>query len=170
MVREDVPELVFLPREGAGEAGDGFDLKRDTGGELGKAFGVGFVIDEAFAYGGPLDDGSVFVFPEHAVADAAANGERAEDFEMEEGFFEGPDGVAGVDIGTDVAFAGGFDEGFEFVRLHVARVVFDGDLDAFAFGFGLAGFDGFDDCFDVLLNAAVAAAVLLIAEVAACNG
>ena len=34
-------------------------------------------------------------------------------------------------------------------------VIFDGDLDAFAFGFGLAGFDGFDDGFDVLLDAAV---------------
>ena len=170
VVGEDVPELVFLPGEGAGEAGDGFDLEGDAGGELGEAFGVGFVVDEAFADGGPLDDGAVFVFPEHAVADAAADGEGAEGFEMEHGFFEGPDGVAGVDVGADVAFAGGFDEGFEFVGLHVAGVIFDGDLDAFAFGFGLAGFDGFDDFLDVLLDASIGAAVFLIAEVAACDG
>ena len=170
VVGEDVPEFVFLPGEGAGEAGDGLDLEGDAGGELGEAFGVGFEIDEAFADGGPLDDGAVFVFPEHAVADAAADGQGAEGFEMEEGFFEGPDGVAGIDVGTDVAFAGGFDEGFEFVGLHVAGVIFDGDLDAFAFGFGLAGFDGFNHRFDVLLDAAIAAAILLIAQVAACDG
>ena len=28
---EDVPEFAFFPREGAGEAGDGFDLEGDTG-------------------------------------------------------------------------------------------------------------------------------------------
>ena len=170
VVGEDVPELVFLPREGPCEAGDGLDLEGDAGGELGKAFGVGFVVDETFTDGGPLDDGAVFVFPEHAVADAAADGEGAEGFEVEHGLFERPDGVAGIDVGADVAFAGGFDEGFEFVGLHVAGVIFDGDLDAFAFGLGLAGFDGFDDFFDVLLDAAITAAVFLIAKVAACDG
>jgi hypothetical protein len=52
---------------------------------------------------------------------------------MSERFFHGPDGIAGVDIGTDVAFSSGLDQGHKLVALHVASVVLDGDFDAFSF-------------------------------------
>ena len=56
------------------------------------------------------------------------------------------------------------------MRLHVARVILDGDLDALSFSQRLVGLDRFDRVFDVFFDATVGATVFLIAEVTAGDG
>ena len=165
-----LPEVWFEVGGGAGEAADDFEDEGGVGGEFGEAAGVGFGVHDAVAHGGPLDLAAVVVFPDHAVADAAADCDWAEDFEVLHGVFEGPCGVAAVDGAAGEVAAGLVDEGEEFPCLHIAGVVFDGDFDACVGGGGLDGFEGFDGVFDACEDAAFAAAVFCEALVASGDG
>ena len=73
-------------------------------------------------------------------------------------------------VAPDEVLARRFDQTHEFPGLHVARVVFDGDLHVGIFRFTLDGLEQLDHRVDVTIDASVALAVAPVAEVAARHG
>ena len=139
-------------------------MNGDLRAKLGEALEIGFEVDVSFAHGGPLHLGSGFGFPDHGIAQAGAGGVGRENLEVSKGIFEGPGGIAGVDVGADIIRSGGLDEGDEFPGLHVAGMIFDGDLDARVQGLAAAGAADFDRVRDARFDAALGVAILAAAE------
>ncbi len=164
------PELGLFVGELLGEPGDGLDEHGNVWAKLGPASEVFFPIHESFTGGGPCDFGTVVGLPDHVVAQAGAEDVFAEVFEDVQGVFEGPCGVAGIDVGADEIGACGFDEFGEFPGVEVTGVVLDGDLDVGFDGVGFAGFEDFDGVGDASADTAGRFAVFSCAEDDAVDG
>ena len=121
-------------------------------------------VQAALAHRGPLHGDAVGGLPDHVVAEAGGEDVGRERFEAGERVFERPRGVAGVEVHAHVILAGGLDELLQLPRLHVAGVVFDGDFDARVHRAAALGLEHLHRVGDARLDAALGAAVLLVAE------
>ena len=108
--------------------------------------------------------------PDHVVTEAGAEDVFADVLENVHGIFEGPSGVARVDVGADEVGSSGFDEFGEFPRVEVTGVVFDGDFDAGFEGVGFASFEDFDGVSDSGADSAGCFSVFAGAEDDAVDG
>ncbi len=109
------------------------------------------------------------VIPNHGVADPRAQDVRGQGFQTGQRIFHRPGGVAGIERRADVFLAGGFDQGHQFPRLHVARVVFDRDLYPGVHRLAAAGLADFNGVGHARLDATFRFAIVAHAENAAQN-
>src|SRR5262245_57451632 len=124
------PEFVFLKREWPDRAGDDFELDAHAGANCGEAVEIFLPVNLPFAHRRPGHRRAFARLPDHRIANAGRRGVRAEDLQILHRVFEGPRGVAGIHRRADVIAPALFDQAGELPRLHIARVVFDGDLHA----------------------------------------
>ena len=139
-------------------------MNRDARTQLGEALEVSLQINSALAHRRPLHRCAVRRFPDGGIAQAGREHIRREDFEAGQRIFQGPDRVAGIHVRPDIILARRFDQRDEFPRLHVARVILDGDLHAGidrSAALALADLHGIGDA---RLDAAFGPAIIAIAQ------
>ena len=146
------PEFRIEDGEGARSGDDDFHGEGAAGAKLLVFADVGVDVDVAVTHAGPADGDAFGDTPDGGVAHVGREHVGVEGFEGDVRVFESPDGVAGIDTGADEVFARLFDEDFEFAALHVAGVVFDGDLEVGVHGAGAAGAEDFDCVLDVAFD------------------
>ncbi len=99
-----------------------------AGTQGGEALKVFLEVNVPVPHRRPLHHRAVFVFPNGRVAQAGGNGVGAEILQTLQRVFKRPAGVAGIHIGAHKIFASIFNEPHQFRRVHIACVIFYGDL------------------------------------------
>ena len=124
-----VPELRIAKREDPRIGDDGFQRERAPGAELRVLAAI--VVDGhiALPHAHPRYRRAFRHAPHGGVAHVAGEHVGVQRVQRDVRVFQGPQRVAGIQAGADEILAGFFDQMFQFVRLHVARVVLDGDLE-----------------------------------------
>ena len=87
-------------------------------------------IDRAIAQRDPLGSGAARVLEDGAIAHVRGRHVRPQYFQGQQRVLGDPHGVAGVQAGAHEILARRFDQHLHFARLHVARMVLDGDAHA----------------------------------------
>lgn len=134
-------------------AGDGLDVDVHRRAEFADLGDDGFEIYDTIAQDHPLDGCAAGDFVDDGIAEVDGYGEGAEGFDGFHGVFEDEDGVAGIEVGADKVFAGGFDDlaGLPGVQVFV---IFDGDFDVGVHGLGADGAEEFDGSLHVVFDGA----------------
>jgi putative ABC transport system permease protein len=134
---EGLPEIgLEIGQRTRRPSGDDFQLHRRLRAEAAELAHEADEIDISVAAGHPLSRGAVRGLENGRIAHVRRDHVRGERLQRYERVFHAPDRIAGVEAGSDELLAGGLDDSLDLARLHVARVIFERDLDVEVHGFG----------------------------------
>src|SRR6185312_1796867 len=166
-----LPEFRIVNREHAGiRPHDDFGGKPAARAQLDELPDVAVNIDIAFACAAPPDGNAGGGHPDVGVAHVAGQHVRMQGFEGEVRVFESAHRIAGIDADADKVASRAFDQHFQFARLHVPGVIFNGDFDVGRRGLAANIFQNLSRVFDVAFERNFAGALGCAAQNAADNG